>query len=196
MDPRENQVRALSQPDLEIEGDEDSGIEDEPRAEDRNSTIFVAFKGDIKDQDLQQKLEKIIYGVPELINMECGQLKLKKVEPWNSVRVTFNIPREAAERLRLLAQGNNQQLRDLGILSVQIEGEGAINLALAQNPAQEVRMNGPMAASNTMRIDPGFAVQGRAGLIRMNNPAAAGTMMSQGPHVSSSMMAVGGNAEL
>ncbi|XP_072259805.1 nuclear receptor coactivator 6 [Pyxicephalus adspersus] len=194
-DPRESQVRALSPPDLEMDRDEDSGIEDEPRA-DRNSTIFVAFKGDIEDQDLQQKLEKIIHGMPELIHMECDRLKLQKVEPWNSVRVTFNIPREAAERLRLLAQGNNQQLRDLGILSVQIEGEGAINLALAQNSAQEVRMNGPMAASNAMRIDASFGVQGRAGLIRMNNPVSAGTVMSQGPHVSTSMMAAGGSSEL
>ncbi|XP_018411685.1 PREDICTED: nuclear receptor coactivator 6 [Nanorana parkeri] len=196
LDPRESRVRALSRPDLESDRDEDSGIEDEPRAERRDSIIFVAFKGDINDQDLHKKLEKIMHGVPELINMECNRLKLQKVEPWNSVRVTFNIPREAAERLRLLAQGNNQQLRDLGILSVQIEGEGAINIALVQTPAQEVRMNGPMAASNAMRIDPAFAVQGRAGLIRMNNPAAAGTMMSQGPHVSSSMMAAGGSAEL
>ncbi|XP_073539879.1 nuclear receptor coactivator 6 isoform X2 [Phyllobates terribilis] len=193
-DPRDTQERPFS-PEIDHEGDIDSGIEDELRAEDSGSTIFVAFKGDIGDIDLQCKLEKILQGVPDLISMDSNQLKLRKVEPWNSVRVTFNIPREAAERLRLLAQGNNQQLRDLGILSVQIEGEGAINLVLPQNPSQEVRMNGPVAASNAMRIDPSFAVQNRAGLIRMNNPATT-SMMSQGPHVSSAMMAAGVSNEL
>ncbi|XP_075033669.1 nuclear receptor coactivator 6 isoform X2 [Mixophyes fleayi] len=192
-DPGETNVRPQSPSELDLERDDDSGIEDELRVED--STIFVAFKGNIGDVDLQSKLEKILHGVPDLISMESNQMRVQKVEPWNSVRVTFNIPREAAERLRLLAQGNNQQLRDLGILSVQIEGEGAINLALAQNPAQEVRMNGPVAANNAMRIDPSFAVQGRAGLIRMNSPAAA-TMMSQGPHVSATMMAASGSTEI
>ncbi|XP_073411518.1 nuclear receptor coactivator 6 isoform X2 [Dendrobates tinctorius] len=194
LDPGNTQEGLLS-PEIDREGDNDSGIEDELRAEDNSSTIFVAFKGDIGDIDLQCKLEKILQGVPDLISMESNQMKLRKVEPWNSVRVTFNIPREAAERLRLLAQGNNQQLRDLGILSVQIEGEGAINLVLPQNPAQEVRMNGPVAASNAMRIDPSFAVQNRAGLVRMNNPPTA-SMMSQGPHVSSAIMAASVSNEL
>ncbi|XP_058895006.1 nuclear receptor coactivator 6 isoform X10 [Kogia breviceps] len=149
------------------EMDFDSGLEDDDSKSDsilEDSTIFVAFKGNIDDKDFKWKLDTILENVPNLLHMESSKLKVQKVEPWNSVRVTFNIPREAAERLRILAQSNNQQLRDLGILSVQIEGEGAINLALAQNRSQDVRMNGPMGAGNSVRIEAGFPMAGGPGM--------------------------------
>lgn len=148
------------------EMDFDSGLEDDDSKSDsilEDSTIFVAFKGNIDDKDFKWKLDTILENVPSLLHMESSKLKVQKVEPWNSVRVTFNIPREAAERLRILAQSNNQQLRDLGILSVQIEGEGAINLALAQNRSQDVRMNGPMGAGNSVRMEAGFPMAGGPG---------------------------------
>ncbi|NXI54646.1 NCOA6 protein, partial [Chloroceryle aenea] len=147
----------------DLEVDSDSGLEEDElkqEAASEDSTIFVAFKGNIGDRDFEKKLDVILENVPSLLHMESDKLKLQKIEPWNSVRVTFSIPREAAERLRILAQNNNQQLRDLGILSVQIEGEGAINLALAQSRSQDVRINGPLGASNSVRMETGFPMQG------------------------------------
>ncbi|XP_058706257.1 nuclear receptor coactivator 6 isoform X6 [Poecile atricapillus] len=151
----------------DLEVDFDSGLEEDELKQETapgDSTIFVAFKGNISDRDFEQKLDTILENVPGLLHMESNKLKVQKIEPWNSVRVTFNIPREAAERLRILAQNNNQQLRDLGILSVQIEGEGAINLALAQSRSQDVRINGPLGASTAMRMDTGFPMQGGQGM--------------------------------
>ncbi|XP_027974410.1 nuclear receptor coactivator 6 isoform X4 [Eumetopias jubatus] len=179
------------------EMDFDSGLEDDDTKSDsilEDSTIFVAFKGNIDDKDFKWKLDTILENVPNLLHMESSKLKVQKVEPWNSVRVTFNIPREAAERLRILAQSNNQQLRDLGILSVQIEGEGAINLALTQNRSQDVRMNGPMGAGNSVRMEAAFPMAGGPGLIRMTSPATV--MIPQSVNVSSSLMAPGPNSEL
>ncbi|XP_042321777.1 nuclear receptor coactivator 6 isoform X2 [Sceloporus undulatus] len=180
----------------ELEMDLDSGVEEDDTQSDILSgdyTIFIAFKGNIDDDDFKQKLSIILDNVPDLLNMESDKLKLRKVEPWNSVRVTFSIPREAAERLRMLAQNNNQQLRDLGILSVQIEGEGAISLSLAQNRGQDVRINGPVGQGNTVRMETGFPMPGNQGLIRINNPATV--MMQQSGNVSS-MITTTANTEL
>lgn len=59
------------------------------------------------------------------------QVIVKKVEPWNSVRVTLNIPRQAALRLKQLAEQGNSRLRQLGVLAVQIEGDHLVSLTLA-----------------------------------------------------------------
>ncbi|XP_072371274.1 nuclear receptor coactivator 6 isoform X2 [Scyliorhinus torazame] len=154
-------------------------------------TVWIAFKGNMKDYDFVNKLDMIVNNMSCLLGMGAEKLRPEKVEPWNSVRVTFNIPREAAERLRLMAQNNNQQLRDLGILSVQIEGEGVINLALVQHRGQEIRVNGPV---NQIRMESGFSLQGGQGLIRVNNPSAA--MIPSSSNMAASLVGSGASSEL
>ncbi|CAB1336062.1 unnamed protein product [Coregonus sp. 'balchen'] len=144
-------------------------------------TIFVAFQGNMDDEDFQEKLDNILNRMPSMLELDSERLQPQHVEPWNSVRVTFNIPREAAERLRLLAQNNQQQLRDLGILSVQIEGEGAINVAMGHNRGQEVRVNGPIGAPGQMRMDVGFP--GQPGPV----PSSSGQMHPRPPSQTDAM---------
>jgi len=55
------------------------------------------------------------------------------VQPWNSVKVTFDIPKEAADRLHLLAIQGNVRLIELGILSVEIVGQSNAILVNSNN---------------------------------------------------------------
>lgn len=108
----------------EVNGDMDEG---QPRF----ITTVLTCEGDIQDPSFPHRLESLVGKLNRLISEEKEPFCVEKVEPWNSVRVTFTIPWEAALRLRQLAQQGDQVLRDLGILSVQIEGDQVITLTLA-----------------------------------------------------------------
>lgn len=49
-------------------------------------------------------------------------ISVTKCEPWNSVKITFDLPRDAADKLAKLAESGDDALRELGILSLQVEG--------------------------------------------------------------------------
>ncbi|XP_015124832.1 uncharacterized protein LOC107046674 [Diachasma alloeum] len=92
----------------------------------------VTCEGDLGDPEFPQKFAQIVDRLKHLISPEKGDgLRVNKVEPWNSVRVTFSIPREAALRLRELATEGSPTLTQLGILSVQVEGDQVISLRIA-----------------------------------------------------------------
>ena len=55
---------------------------------------------------------------------------VKKVEPWNSVRVTLKMPVDAARKLKKLAEQRDRLLHEIGVLEVQIEGDKVISLTV------------------------------------------------------------------
>ena len=102
------------------------------------------------------------------ISSEKRDLQVKKIEPWNSVKVTFTIPREAAGRLRHLAQAGNAVLRQMGVLSVQIQGDSQISLTFAgrnNEPTQVVLRTSSSTPATVSSIPSALGASTESGLI-------------------------------
>ncbi|XP_059055891.1 proteoglycan 4-like [Achroia grisella] len=93
--------------------------------------VVVTCEGDLRDPRFPARLRRLLRELRALLaEPHPHTLKVNKVEPWNSVRVTLSVPRAAAARLRALAAAGAPQLRALGILSVQLDGDAAVSLRL------------------------------------------------------------------
>jgi hypothetical protein len=91
----------------------------------------LTCQGDIDDPGFPTKCEQIFNKLQSLLDNK--DLDVTKCEPWNSVKVTFNIPKDAAEKLASLAEAGDQVLKELGILSIQVEGGQVISMTMVED---------------------------------------------------------------
>lgn len=80
-------------PGVALSAEDDSGLEDgedmcgkhrnsspgqspNPHGETECTTIFVAFKGNLNDDDFQQKLDTVLNGMPQMLLMGEGDLSV------------------------------------------------------------------------------------------------------------------------
>lgn len=111
--------------------------------------VVVTCEGDLRDPRFPTRLRRLLRDLRTLLADPHPQhLKVNKVEPWNSVRVTLSVPRAAAARLRALAMGGAPQLRALGILSVQLDGDAAVSLRLQHGAELTISADGDDASSS------------------------------------------------
>ncbi|XP_055590490.1 mucin-5AC-like isoform X2 [Uranotaenia lowii] len=137
----------------------------------RTLKAVVICEGNLQDPDFQSRLDGLVEKLTSLVEepastdedeanqdrKKSGKLTVDKVEPWNSVRVTLSIPKEAAIKLRRLAAEGNSALRALGILSVQLEGDTVLSLRLVgqeivlrtDNSAATAPISGISSSSNS-----------------------------------------------
>ncbi|KXJ80712.1 hypothetical protein RP20_CCG023748 [Aedes albopictus] len=165
----------------------DSDGDQQSSTNNTNSTLkaVVICEGNLHDPDFQSRLDCLVAKLTTLVDepADNGKLKVDKVEPWNSVRVTLSIPKEAAVKLRKLAAEGNSALRALGILSVQLEGDTVLSLRLV---GQEIVLRtdavaGPSKATPPMQPKPIASVATTTATM-VNGPLAAEGTVFKSPN--------------
>ena len=106
---------------------------------------------------------------------------LKKVQPWNSVKVTFDIPKEAADRLRLLAVQGNVRLIELGILSVEIVGQSNA-IVVTNNNANVNPTTTPTPPTTTNSINRDLPVPSKPAAATTSEPPGTSEVKHEDHH--------------
>ncbi|RUS88557.1 hypothetical protein EGW08_003657 [Elysia chlorotica] len=124
----------------------------------------LTCEGDFHDPELQNQIERFRHKLKDLLLTDSKKVQVRKVEPWNSVKVTLTIPKEAAIRLRQLAQNGNEALRQMGVLSVQVQGDSQIALTFlgSNNEQREVVFSSSPVAQVPVTSASGSSVQPQA----------------------------------
>ncbi|KAL0277440.1 UNVERIFIED_CONTAM: hypothetical protein PYX00_004719 [Menopon gallinae] len=155
--------------------------EDSLNENDLIQTVFTCH-GDLGDPDFPKRFSVLLDKLSTLLCTGKEVLmRVKKVEPWNSVRVTLTIPRDAAHRLRTLAQAGDAALQALGILSVQVEGDQVISLRLAARfggEPQEIVLRAGEEGSNSTNNTVGHSLGQIISTAGVNQPSSSGTFRS------------------
>jgi len=108
--------------------------------------------GEIDDPNFPQQCSQLLNRLQTLLNDD--EIKVVKCEPWNSVKITFDLPAEAAEKLSKLAETGDDVLREMGILSLQIQGGQIISMTimtdeeLRQRKSSTIKSESAQAASS------------------------------------------------
>ncbi|XP_053960647.1 uncharacterized protein LOC128864910 isoform X2 [Anastrepha ludens] len=107
-------------------------------------------------------------------------MQLKQID--SCVRITVQIPKDAATRLRQMASEGNPALRALGIMSVQLDGDSVISIKL---PGQEINLktadNTAEASSTRANDELGDLTQlleaGRSTIGCLSHASTSGTLL-------------------
>eukprot|EP00092_Neocalanus_flemingeri_P003325 GFUD01003562.1.p1 GENE.GFUD01003562.1~~GFUD01003562.1.p1 ORF type:complete len:1769 (+),score=395.07 GFUD01003562.1:157-5463(+) len=105
------------------------------QSQDGKIQAVLTCQGDIEDPEFPERCQKMFDKLSQVLQND--ELDVTKCEPWNSVKVTFNIPKDAAEKLAKLAEAGDEVLRELGILSLQMEGGQVISMTMVEDSDSE-----------------------------------------------------------
>lgn len=88
----------------------------------------ITCPGDVDDPKFPGQCKEMLDKLQTVLRHD--EICVVKCEPWNSVKITFDLPAEAAEKLSALAEAGDDILREMGILSLQIQGGKIISMTL------------------------------------------------------------------